>query len=73
MGAMPLTRTQAIVTATVKGTGLDEAPRKLTEALEPYADARIVSLIQKSNWMTSMRGETSLLAVIDYTSVTANE
>lgn len=70
---MPLTRTQAIVTATVKGTDLDEAPQKLAEALEPYTDARIVSLTQKSNWITSLRGESSLLAVIEYSPTPANE
>lgn len=25
-----------------------------------------VTMVQKSNWMTSMRGETSLLVVIEY-------
>lgn len=63
---MSLTRTQAIVTVTVKGADLDQAPQKLSEALEPYPDARIVTVLQKTNWMTSLRGETSLLAVIDY-------
>lgn len=70
---MSLTRTQAIVTATVKGTDLDDAPRKLSEALEPYPDARIVTMLQKSNWVTSMRGETSLLAVIEYTPAGVDE
>lgn len=62
---MPLTRTQAIVTVTVKGTDLDEAPERISEVLEPYPNARIVTMTQKSNWITSMRGETSLLAVIE--------
>lgn len=70
---MSLTRTQAIVTATVKGTDLEEAPQRLSEALEPYPDARIVTVLQKSNWVTSMRGETSLLAVIEYNPAAVEE
>lgn len=66
-GRMSLTRTQTILTVTVKGTDLNEAPDKLTRALEPYPDARIVTMTQKSNWMTSLRGDTSLLVVIEYT------
>lgn len=64
---MSLTRTQTILTVTVKGTDLNEAPDELTRALEPYPDARIVTMTQKSNWMTSLRGATSLLVVVEYT------
>lgn len=51
----------------VKGTDLRKAPREISEALEPYPDARIVSMTQKSNWATSLRGNASVLLVIDYT------
>jgi hypothetical protein len=70
---MSLIPTQAIITATIKGTDLDKAPQTLSEALEPYPDARIVTVTQKTNWMTSMRGETSLLAVIEYNAVSGHE
>lgn len=44
----------------VKGTDFRKAPRKISEALEPYPDARIVTMTQKSNWAASV------LLVIDY-------
>lgn len=63
---MSLIPNQAIVTAVVKGTGLADAPAELREALEPYPHARIIAMTQKSNWITSLSGETTLLVAIEY-------
>lgn len=64
---MSLAPNQTVVTVTVKGTGLDDAPEKIRETLEPYPDARIIAVTQKSNWITSLSGETTLLVAIEYT------
>jgi hypothetical protein len=55
---------QAIITAVVKV--LADAPEELREVLEPYPDARIIAITQKSNWVTSFSGETALLDAIEY-------
>ncbi|GAB3259562.1 hypothetical protein [Arthrobacter pigmenti] len=64
---MALVPHQTLVTVIVKGTGLEGAPEKVREALVPYTDARIIAMTQKSNWMTSFSGETTLLIAIEYT------
>lgn len=61
---MSLTRSQAIIT--VQGADLDDASLKLLSALEPYPDARIVSLIEKDVWKVAPPGDTALLVVVEY-------
>lgn len=64
---MALIPTQALVTVTVPGYDLERAAAELDRALVPYADARIVALTRTTNWMTTLFGKTSLLAVVEYT------
>ena len=64
---MSLIRTQAIVTVTIPGPDFRRAAESLKQALLPYPEARIVALTQKTNWITSFMGKTTLLAAIDYT------
>lgn len=64
---MSLIREQALVTVDVKGRGFAEAPAKIREALEPYRDARIISITRKTDWMGSFGTPTSLLIVIEHT------
>jgi hypothetical protein len=63
---MPLLSTQAIVTVAVPSMSLSRAATALEQALIPYPHARIISLIQKTNWWDGF-GTTNLLAVIEYT------
>lgn len=70
---MSLTPTQAIVTVKISGHSLAIASQHLERALIPYRDARIVSLVEKSDWFGSFFGATSLIAVIDYTPDTPSE
>ena len=63
---MSLIRTQAIVTVTIPGHDMARAAENLRQALFPYPEARIVALTQKTNWMTSFMGTTSLLAAIEF-------
>ena len=70
---MSLTTEQAIVTVTVTGTDLKDAPGKLADVLEPYPNARIVTLVKQSHWLNPMRCRASLLAVIEYDSPAAEQ
>lgn len=64
---MSLIHSQALITATVKGPGLVDAPDKIREALMPYPDARIITITQKTNWFGSFTNDTTLLVAIEYT------
>lgn len=59
---MSLNSSQAIVAVTVKRHKSDELPQKLTQALEPYPNARIVSLTQTADPFSDMQ----VLAVVEY-------
>jgi hypothetical protein len=50
----------------VPGYNLQPAVESLHGALIPCADARIVALTRNTNWVTSLFGKTSLLAVVEY-------
>lgn len=64
---MSLTHHQALITVIVKGPGLANAPEKIHEALTSYPDARIITITQRVNWMTSFRTDATLLIAIEYT------
>ena len=54
------------VTVSVRGDNLSRAGERLQQALVPYADARVIALTNSTNWVTSLLGKTTLLAVIEY-------
>jgi hypothetical protein len=60
---MALVGTQKLITVTAKN--LESAASALSVALEPYANARVTSLVQQTNTTTRF-GVVSLLAVIDH-------
>lgn len=64
---MALIPTQTLVTVTVRGHNLGRATEALRVALIPFADARIIALVEKTNWVTSLVGTTALVAAIEFT------
>jgi hypothetical protein len=60
---MPLHDNQTFVTVTAKN--LEAAASALTEALAPYPNARVTSLVEQTNTTTRF-GIVSLLAVVDH-------
>lgn len=61
---MTISSQQAIIT--IQGTSMKRASEMLVDALKPYANARVTSLVQSTSYMTSWRGHVTLLAIIDH-------
>ena len=53
---------------TVDAVGLDGAARALETQLKALANARIITLVSETNRLTSLRGRTAILAVVDHDS-----
>ena len=51
---------------TVEGVRLEGAAEALEARLKVLAHARIIALVSETNWMTSLRGRTTILAVVDH-------
>lgn len=64
---MSLAAGQALVTAVARGIDLAGAADDLRGQLQAYPDARIISLTQQTNVLTSWSGRTTLVAAIEYT------
>jgi len=62
--AMAISSQQAVLT--IQGTTMKRAGELLIEALEPYENARVTSVVQSTSYLTSFRGHVTLLAVIDH-------
>lgn len=45
---------------------MKRASEMLVDALKPYANARVTSLVQSTSYTTSWRGHVTLLAIIDH-------
>lgn len=61
---MAISSQQAVLT--IKGKSMKRAGEMLVDALKPYANARVTSLVQSTSYMTSFRGRVTLLAIIDH-------
>ena len=61
---MAISSQQAVLT--IQGTTMKRAGELLIEALEPYENARVTSVVQSTSYLTSFRGHVTLLAVIDH-------
>jgi hypothetical protein len=61
---MGLSDKQAVVVAS--GRNMAAASSVLLRELEGFQDARVVALVQQTNWMTSFSGKVTLLAVVDH-------
>jgi hypothetical protein len=57
--------TQTLVT--VRAKGLAAAAEALRRELENIPGARVVSLTQQTSFVTSFRGVTTIVAVVDHT------
>jgi hypothetical protein len=51
---------------TVEGVRLEGAAEALEARLKVLAHARIIALVSETNRMTSLRGRTTILAVVDH-------
>lgn len=60
---MSLINGQALITVTVTPSRFAEAADKMRAALEPYPDARIISVTRSTNWFGFVPKVTLLVAV----------
>ncbi|HEY8912453.1 hypothetical protein [Lacisediminihabitans sp.] len=61
---MAISSQQAVIT--IQGESMKRASGMLVDALEPYANARVTSLVQSTSYTTSWRGRVTLLAIVDH-------
>jgi hypothetical protein len=45
---------------------MKRAGELLIDALKPYANARVTSVVQSTSYLTSFRGRVTLLAIVDH-------
>lgn len=55
-----------LITVTARGIDLAGAAERLRAELSAYPNARIVSMTQQTNMLTSFSGKTTLVAAIEY-------
>jgi hypothetical protein len=61
---MAISPQQAVLT--IQGTTMKRAGELLIDALKPYANARVTSVVQSTSYIASFRGHVTLLAIVDH-------